>query len=648
MRGTNNMHLKLNKKISFLALGLVAFTLVSCSGQTQPAEDKVKIQFDIMNGIVYTLYVDTKGLIEEPDFSREGYDILGWYTSNDDGVTLDTKWNFFTMGFNYDLTLYAKVEVNTYQIKFVTNVPNETLPQINQRFGTILKLPKLARTGYTFSGWYENSLLTTPFNSSSETMPARDFTLYAKWTINKYSVSYFDIEEIEKITVISDGDSHSVALSDTGRIFTWGRNNVGQLGLGTLFTQSTTIPQIIYPSLRTNEVVTTISAGSKHTLILTNQNRVLGWGDNEFNQLSEDNDNPVLYPTLITMPSLSTNEIISKLYAGVNNSFALTSLGRVFAWGNNNNGQFGNGNSSPNPIATAQVQTLKLQSGSLANDERITDIAPGSTHTLFLSSLNKVYGTGSNNQGQLGIGNFTSSTNLNQITFPQLTNVEFISKIYANTDYSAAVSSLGKVFTWGVNSNNQLGDDSNVRKNIPGIISFTGLTSSERVTELNLALSSAYALTSLGKIYSWGQNNNGQLGSGNLVNRPIPQTVVLNSIKGLPIQLDASLTGLRILTDQGFIFGFGTNSFGQMGWESIGETSTLLTETYIKPYLNTRLVKITESVLDFNQNIVLPLAPSKQGHTFVGWFMDNQYSVPFSPNKMGTSSFSVFAKWSKN
>jgi uncharacterized repeat protein (TIGR02543 family) len=644
------MHFNLNKKLSFLALSLVAITLVSCSGQPQTADDEVTIRFDLMNGTVYALDLESSSFIEEPDFNREGYDILGWYTSNDDGVSLDTKWNFFTMAFHYDLTLYAKVEVNTYQISFITNIIDETLPRINQRYGTILNLPKLARTGYTFEGWFEDELFTVPFNSSNnETMPARDVELYAKWVINQYSITYFEIEETEKITFISNGESHSVALSDKGRIFTWGSNFNGQLGLGDTVVSSSNVPQIINPPLLSGEIVTSISAGRNHTLILTDRNRVFGWGENLFSQLSGTTPSYILSPTLITMPNLSANENISKIFAGVLNSFVLTTTGRVFALGNNSTGQFGNGSSSLNPIS--QVQTLALQP-TLASNERITDIAPAIDHTIYLTSLNKVYATGANIQGQLGIGNADPLSNrLNLISFSQLTSTEFISKIYANSQYSAAVSNQGKVFTWGNNEFSKLGDNTSVNKNTPTRINFLGLTSGERVTELNLSPNSAYAITSLGKFYSWGQNNVGQLGSGNFINRLFPQLVTLTLIKGSPIQMASSATGLRILTDQGFIFGFGLNEYGQMGWPGfVGDfsTSPSLTETMIKPYLEFRLVQISQSILDFNQNITLPQAPTKQGHTFAGWFIDSQYSIPFSPNRMGTSSFSVFAKWTKN
>jgi uncharacterized repeat protein (TIGR02543 family) len=206
------------------------------------------------------------------------------------------------------------------------------------------------------------------------------------------------------------------------------------------------------------------------------------------------------------------------------------------------------------------------------------------------------------------------------------------------------------VFTWGLNSDSQLGDNTNVRKNTPTLISFAGLTSNERVTDLNLATNSAYAFTTSGRIFSWGSNEFGQLGSGNFVDRLTPQAINRFSIIGLPIQMDASPVGLRILTDQGFIFGFGLNDYGQMGWrlDFNDGISTSPIETIIKSYLNKSLIKINESVLNFNQNIVLITAPTKQGHTFAGWFMDYQFSVPFSTNRMGTSSFSVFAKWTKN
>jgi hypothetical protein len=269
---------------------------------------------------------------------------------------------------------------------------------------------------------------------------------------------------------------------------------------------------------------------------------VFGWGENLSSQLGGTTPLYILSPTLITMPNLSANENISKIYAGVLNSFVLTTTGRVFALGNNSTGQFGNGSSSLNPIS--QVQTLAFQP-TFASNERITDIAPAIDHTIYLTSLNKVYATGANIQGQLGIGNADPLSNrLNLISFSQLTSTEFISKIYANSQYSAAVSNQGKVFTWGNNEFSKLGDNTSVNKNTPTRINFLGLTSGERVTELNLSPNSAYAITSLGKFYSWGQNNVGQLGSGNFINRLFPQLVTLTLIKGSPIQMASAYQAL--------------------------------------------------------------------------------------------------------
>ena len=87
------------------------------------------------------------------------------------------------------LSFVAKWELNKYKINYVTNSNDLLLEPETYEFGKQLNLPtNVVKTGYTFCGWFINRNLTE--ECSYETMPARDFTLYAKWTINSYSISF--------------------------------------------------------------------------------------------------------------------------------------------------------------------------------------------------------------------------------------------------------------------------------------------------------------------------------------------------------------------------------------------------------------------------------------------------------------------------
>lgn len=121
-----------------------------------------------------------------PNPTKLGHTFRGWYL--DEGLT--RPYSITTMPAE-NITLYAKWDVNKYTLMFVENGGSDVI-NIIQEFNTAIAKPKdPTREGYTFQGWYIESNFTTlqtwPFN-----MPIGGKTLYAKWTINKYNVSYIN------------------------------------------------------------------------------------------------------------------------------------------------------------------------------------------------------------------------------------------------------------------------------------------------------------------------------------------------------------------------------------------------------------------------------------------------------------------------
>ena len=169
---------------SLIGVLLLGFFLISCVNA-----DQVTVDF-ISNGgsVVSSVTVEKGSAISMPSVVKEGHTLDGWYTSLDNGVTLDEKWSFVNSVVSYDLTLYAKWTINEYSISFNSN-GGSVVNSINQNYGTTLNLPTLvSKEGYTFAGWYSNVELTATFDTVS--MPAQNITLYAKWNINQYTISF--------------------------------------------------------------------------------------------------------------------------------------------------------------------------------------------------------------------------------------------------------------------------------------------------------------------------------------------------------------------------------------------------------------------------------------------------------------------------
>ncbi|MBK7455203.1 MAG: InlB B-repeat-containing protein [Anaerolineales bacterium] len=120
------------------------------------------------------------------NFIRTGYTFVGWNTlANGTGTNYA---NGALYSFSVDITLYAKWTANSYTITFNSN-GGSAVGAITQPFGSAVSAPTApTKTGHTFGGWYSDAGLTTAYTFT--TMPAADITLYAKWTVNSYTITF--------------------------------------------------------------------------------------------------------------------------------------------------------------------------------------------------------------------------------------------------------------------------------------------------------------------------------------------------------------------------------------------------------------------------------------------------------------------------
>ncbi|GEM_PF-6906329 len=126
----------------------------------------------------------------EPAPEAAGYTFGGWFTGPD--CNPSDEWNFdddiMPMG---DVTLYAKWTRNAYRISFEAQGHGTAPTSYLALYGDKLGQPAdPAEKGYTFEGWYTSADGETPWDFSTDTVPAHDLTLYARWTRNAYRISF--------------------------------------------------------------------------------------------------------------------------------------------------------------------------------------------------------------------------------------------------------------------------------------------------------------------------------------------------------------------------------------------------------------------------------------------------------------------------
>jgi alpha-tubulin suppressor-like RCC1 family protein len=253
----------------------------------------------------------------------------------------------------------------------------------------------------------------------------------------------------------------------------WGSNRVGQVGDGT---RSSRALSPVRP-FGMDSGVTHVAAGLEFTLAVQN-GTVLAWGNNSDGQLGDG----TLDGHLIPMP-VSTLTNVTKVSAGLAHSLALKSDGTVWAWGDNSEGQLGNG--------TRTDRRRPVQVSILTG---VTDIAAGDLFSLAIRSDGTVWAWGDNANGALGDG--TIDDRKQPVKVPALVNIV---QVAAGAAHSMAVRSDGVAFGWGSNIAGQLGDGTQNSRVVPGRVTFlAGVTQIAAGDQNTLALSN-------GRPYWWGR-----------------------------------------------------------------------------------------------------------------------------------------------
>jgi len=300
------------------------------------------------------------------------------------------------------------------------------------------------------------------------------------------------IEIFSEIRIISicAGFSHSLALTDSGNVWSWGRNNVGQLGLRNYNNQCS--PQQI-PGL---EKIVGISAGTFHNLAVSESGLVSAWGANSWGQLGVGDYYTRNKPKLIRR--LTDKKIIS-IYTGARHSGAISSLDVVYAWGNNLCGQLGI-SSNKNRKRARPIEKF--------NGKKVLSIVGGQDWTLAIVD-DQVYSWGHNQVGQLGLGDFSDRNDPRPI--PELSEKK-ITRLGVGNQYSVAIGESGNVFVWGNNSLGELGNKSSKEpKNVPQAVENV-----EKIVSIVSGGNHIIGISEERKVYCWGFNGFGQLGIANV------------------------------------------------------------------------------------------------------------------------------------
>jgi alpha-tubulin suppressor-like RCC1 family protein len=350
--------------------------------------------------------------------------------------------------------------------------------------------------------------------------------------------------------------------NSAGQLYAFGANYTGQLGSATN-TNPNPAPALVGLPSATGPVVQ-VAAGDSHSLAVTSTGQLYTFGFNNFGQLgiatNSGTEDPNPTPTLVGLPG-ATGPVVQAA-AGTEDSVAVTSTGQLYAFGDNFYGELGfatNTNANPTPM----LVRLPGETGP------VVQVAAGGAHSLVVTSSGQLYAFGDDSWGQLGSPspnpmNFSNPTPT-LVRLPGETGP--VVQVAAGFDHSLAVTSTGQLYAFGRNDFGELGmATSSDQNSTPTLVRLPGATGP--VVQVAAGLAHSLAVTSSGQLYAFGNNYSGQLGiaTNSGTNNPTPPTLVrLPGETGGVVLVAAGWGHSLAVTSSGQLYAFGLNDYGELG-----------------------------------------------------------------------------------
>eukprot|EP01035_Chromulina_nebulosa_P018843 gene18843-24628_t len=344
----------------------------------------------------------------------------------------------------------------------------------------------------------------------------------------------------ESISAIYANKYHSICCTTDNYLYTWGHGRNGRLG----HSNEVTLPEP--ERLHLKHPIIQVSAGLNHTLALTSTFDVLSWGSDAFGQLGLGSNDykPILSPKRIE--TLRKEKVIS-ISAGESHSICCTDQAYIYTWGSNRVGQLGLPNSeithshSGNPVSNIPKRVyLTTNRNKGSQNYKVIQVVASYSMSIALIGIK---GSQCNEVCQWGNGislptkvkfPVNSNNEVNGVVICKSPGINII-QISGGKYHCVGVSDQGQVYTWGL-GNEQLGHVNNnstpIHYTSPRLVEALLPTSvGGKIIHVAASSNRTCAVTELGDLYTWGATDTqGILGHSSKSNyQPLPKRV--NGIK---------------------------------------------------------------------------------------------------------------------
>ncbi|KAK1340299.1 hypothetical protein QTO34_018866 [Cnephaeus nilssonii] len=264
------------------------------------------------------------------------------------------------------------------------------------------------------------------------------------------------VELQEKVVQVSAGDSHTAALTEDGRVFLWGsfRDNNGVIGLLEPMKKSMVPVQV-----QLSVPVVKVASGNDHLVMLTTDGDLYTLGCGEQGQLGRVPElfanrggrqglERLLVPKCVMLKSRGTRGHVKfqDAFCGAYFTFAISLEGHVYGFGLSNYHQLGT-SGTESCFVPQNLTSFKNSTKSWVG------FSGGQHHTVCMDSEGKAYSLGRAEYGRLGLGEGAEEKSMPTL----ISRLPTVSSVACGASVGYAVTKDGRVFAWGMGTNYQLG-----------------------------------------------------------------------------------------------------------------------------------------------------------------------------------------------
>eukprot|EP00743_Colponemidia_sp_Colp-15_P008722 GILK01009499.1.p1 GENE.GILK01009499.1~~GILK01009499.1.p1 ORF type:complete len:421 (-),score=31.77 GILK01009499.1:152-1375(-) len=279
------------------------------------------------------------------------------------------------------------------------------------------------------------------------------------------------------IKMVICGSRHTLAVDGEGKVYSWGSGDFGILGHEEQ--KAEYVPRVIDAFFTAGVSIKLVACGQQHSLALTDSGTLFSWGHGKDGRLGHNNEQDVSIPTIIRGIE---DRVVRAIACGSKHSLAIDKKGELFSWGCGSDGQLGHGSKTsmlvPHKVNPANSRRMSrpgrqnIQASVMF--DKILQVAAGAKHSLALAATGEVFAWGRSDLGRLGLlESFAEENNPAPVLVPTLVDAlvgHRVCLISAGAYHSAALTDAGRVFSWGAGEYGRLGHGDQQDVGVPKLV----------------------------------------------------------------------------------------------------------------------------------------------------------------------------------